>query len=433
MEVSHLSNRLSNFSYCVKETPYRYYENANTSNHTLNVKKVISIGLRDNDLDIVYPSPLTDFIKTMFFDKGLGISSQRNAAHVICKFLNYIHKEIDHANPEFLDLQFKGLNGLKLLHASDYLTYRTKLCLSRNTIKNEEHYLTNFYYFLQDLGILEISPQIRLQEKNSKPISPFSRPHLRTQFPPNIAPGTLRLKDFGKNRDLLVKLFIETSKEIHPEITLAISLQIFGGLRMGEVLNLNSTSVYISNTGMCIADVKDRQRELFHHIKNTNMMQVKRPRKQQILPSQYLTSIFDNHIRVLSNMNTNNTALFINSRLKPLTITSYTKMFTRIKNAFLSKVLELEWLEDYELLNQHQWRSHIGRGIFTNYLVDMGLTAVEIAHARGDKNLNSALDYLDNKMTRDKIEYYTNLFHQLDDDYRGTIPSIKIKNWKVIT
>ena len=54
-------------------------------------------------------------------------------------------------------------------------------------------------------------------------------------------------------------------------------------------------------------------------------------------------------------------------------------------------------MNDYLFLTDKKWSTHIGRGIFTNFLLQVGATIPEIAIARGDKNLSSVMSYVEEK------------------------------------
>ncbi|MGE7878517.1 hypothetical protein [Peribacillus muralis] len=47
----------------------------------------IGIGIRSRKTKNIIPSPLTNFIKTMYRNKGKSLSSQRNCAYAVTRFL----------------------------------------------------------------------------------------------------------------------------------------------------------------------------------------------------------------------------------------------------------------------------------------------------------------------------------------------------------
>ena len=65
--------------------------------------------------------------------------------------------------------------------------------------------------------------------------------------------------------------------------------------------------------------------------------------------------------------------------------------------------------KDYDLLTDTFWSTHIGRGVFTNMLIDMGFTT-QLAIARGDRNLSSAMSYIDQTLTTEQIQEAVNDF-----------------------
>ena len=81
------------------------------------------------------------------------MSSQRNAAYELIKFLNYTNKQIRDKATEFINLKEEGLFGLKLIHGSQYISYlslkaRNEELSSDYIYKKIESYLIKFYQWL---------------------------------------------------------------------------------------------------------------------------------------------------------------------------------------------------------------------------------------------------------------------------------------------
>ncbi|EEM19193.1 hypothetical protein bthur0001_57020 [Bacillus thuringiensis serovar tochigiensis BGSC 4Y1] len=120
----------------------------------LNFKQAVGIGLYDLCREVILPSPLTNFIKSVYGRKSQSLSSQRNAASEVCKFLNFVLNRIKEKDEDFLSLQQQGIEGLTLLHGAKYISYQT-LRSKRGEIKGSyvyrmENYLVEFYYWLKN-------------------------------------------------------------------------------------------------------------------------------------------------------------------------------------------------------------------------------------------------------------------------------------------
>lgn len=78
---------------------------------------------------------------------------------------------------------------------------------------------------------------------------------------------------------------------------------------------------------------------------------------------------------------------------KPISGIAYWERFTQVKKRFLEVVLEHD-LEAYNFLVSKDWSTHIGRGIYTNMITFLlRWNPSEIAIARGDSCIDSALSY----------------------------------------
>ncbi|MFD1036925.1 site-specific integrase [Virgibacillus byunsanensis] len=423
-DVNILEKTLTHFRFVVRET-----EIEELKGNQLVKRRVVNIGIMDKRDGYIAPHPLTDFIRAKYEFKGIGISSQINAAREIVKFLNFIYEEIENGDNQFVPLKTSGLKGLRLHHASRYITYLTSKGLKRNTVMTTESYLTRFYHFLLQQELVE--EDIMLEQQVNRMgslvlLSPFTHPSLETRYPSRQEPIVNKLKDFGNNRYQLVVEFIQETREVSPEIALGICFQFYGGLRRGEVVNLTPgclkpQGLYGMNS--LVMDVENHQDMLFSHLKDTKKEQVKKTRKQTVLPNNLLTEVYKKHMEMLhSKKLKNQSVLFFNSNGLAMSGYSYEQKFKKVKESFLSKLLATPGrYSDYKLLSETSWSTHIGRGIFTNFLLDMGLTVTQIAIARGDSNIDSALAYVDKKNTIKNIQEMINEFNNINPGDFGKI------------
>src|SRR5699024_1731669 len=109
----------------------------------------------------------------------------------------------------------------------------------------------------------------------------------------------------------------------------------------------------------------------------------------------------------------NKQVLVINKESNPMSGKVYDRRVNKVKKRFLEELLKQGRYEDYTLLRESYWSTHIGRGIYSNILFDMKLTPTQIAIARGDTNINSSMMYVDENTTinaiKDKLPQITKL------------------------
>lgn len=400
----------------------------------------IGIGFVSKNTGNVYPSPLTNFIKSNYRRKGKSLSSQRNAAYAITRFLNYIEEQIDEGDDDFLLLKTKGLSGLELIHGSKYITYLSLQArikkLSANYVKNQMMYIIYFYAWLKDQEIIEGDFELTYKEVRGKSgilsiaSNPFDDIELGTVIVGRDERVPTALVDFGSNRYPLTLNFINTARLIAPEIALGICYQFFGGLRRSEVINLTKHSVKQIGKST-ILEVRDNQEILFSHIKNTSHLQVKNPRNQALLANDLTDSVYRGHLTWLEQSEKegktkSNQALFISPTTgNPMTGKQYYIKFTEVKMKFLKQLSEEGNMDDYLLLAQNDWSTHLGRGVFTNFLLDIGLNPTQVAIARGDNSINSSLAYIDEKTAIESMNLAVNNIREafqrrealIDDEY----------------
>lgn len=419
-------------------------------------QEVCGIGLYDPKKDIIYPLPITKFLMS-FRNRNGSLSSQKNAAETVKRFLNYCRENARNNNINFEDIKKVGLQGLKLEHGSHYITYLSQRSrhegLSPDYVRSEIQYLNQFYYYLQEEKIIEKQFEIVYREKEINVrgikkkekvytvIDIFKKSSLQTVYPPPKAKkGINKLKDFGKDRYILVKEFIDTAEIIAPDIVIGLYFQFFGGLRRGEVVNLIRDALMETDDGY-VLDIEDRREDLFPNKKNTEKEQVKVPRYQGLLWHKQMSYAIEKHIKWLNSLKKkgvliNPNALLVNANtMKPITGANYEDKFNKVKETYLKKLSEEGRLEHFLFLNVKPWSTHIGRGCFTNFCLDIGMEIGEVAVARSDSNINSVLDYIEEKVAvqtlRDAMNHISKAYEELEDKSKiaSSIQPEKREKW----
>lgn len=382
--------------------------------------------IKDKITGIIYPHPLSNFIKSELERKSLALTTQRNYAEEIKKFLNFILECIEDEDETFLHLEEGGIYGLELQHGARYisfLTHRVKMGqISSTQVFRTERILVRFYRWLNEQNITKENVQYREEikivkgEKRTIIISPFDNFELGTEYP-NKRESTQAIKDrklhdFGNGRLDLVNLFIRVAEIEAPDIALGIAFQCYGGVRRGEVVNLLRSSVKEPNkngSGEFTLNIQDNWKKIFPDKELTVSEQVKKERIQAIFKVPIVLELYKKHKENLMRLERrgkikNKHALFSSMHTgKPITGMAYWERFTKVKDKFL-EILEPNE-KDYQFLTSKSWSTHIGRGIYTNMLVFLlGWSASQVTVARGDIDIQSAQSYIEEQNVKKQTE-----------------------------
>ncbi len=361
----------------------------------LEKKQVAFICLQNKETLVELVHPISEFIMENW--KYSSYNTQRKHALNTTVFLNYLLEERN-------KYKLKSLLDLELQHAEDFLNKLTKAEKSRETVSDHERTISKLYRFLSSQSCLpKVNPACFQsyinQEGETIHISPFKNV---------ILPAKISTPHEHSFPSKYLPLLFEIATLIAKPIALGIYLQIFGGLRVGEVVNIKRTSMKQSLDGHSLllnikesffrTDIKDGDGANY----------VKKPRPQQVfILKDWFTSLYEDHISIFKPTDGTN-ALFVNRDGKAMSAKSYRQHFDKVKKYFI-KVLKQSPNIDDKLLGHHlsvtSWSTHIGRGIFSNMLAEIAQNPYDIAVPRGDDSLLSALTYL-KKTTRfrEKLE-----------------------------
>ncbi|MEK4078814.1 site-specific integrase [Solibacillus sp. FSL K6-1126] len=342
-------------------------------------KHICLIALKDIEKGTYINHHLSNFI----IDKwGLkSFNTQKKHATNTVKFLNYI---IHH----YPVLKIKNLIDLTINQGTIYLNWLGTTGVSQETVKDAERTLIHFYVWgikksiFTEVNITEFKEQLSEQNKVYFQ-SPFQviYPQRKVKELEHVIPFEF------------IPVFIEIATIHAPRIALGIYLQIFGGLRVSEVLNIKRTQITKTLAS----------KEFILQIENQNFRtdlkehaSVKKTRTQAVLDvNGWGSTLLRQHLNIYQSKSTN--ALFLNSNDRPMSGRSYRQYFEKCKNLFISQ-LECSEQIDHRIVAQHlksiKWSTHIGRGTFTNLVANEASNPYEIAHMRGDSSLESALSYM---------------------------------------
>lgn len=340
--------------------------------------------------------------------------TQSNKASVIVKFLNYVL--IDNSRR----FKLKDFNEILFEHGSEFINSLPDI--SDKTVDRYARYLTDFYYYLAAYGLLKYIT-----------VDDFTTVKVNT---PNGSREVIEVPfynldyDRTDNSNLIHKLeikliihFLDTAIKYAPDIALGICFQFFGGLRVGEVVNLNRSSIkvrgHLGEFGFILNLKNNNLRDdLRHPVAGGS---VKKQRRQAVFPfgGAMTQKIYEIHMKRL-NLHKSQNALFINKDGKPMADFTYRYYFSKVKKKFIERLKKSEHVElrhsavDLETV---RWSTHIGRGTFSNIISNISDNILEIAQARGDDCLDSSLVYLtdSDKMAVTLYENDSEMWEMLDE------------------
>ena len=349
----------------------------------------ILIMLKNLKTGVSVPHPLTEFLRKW---RNCSYSTIERRATEIIPFLNYIL--IDNAHKYGVSCLWE----IMFEHGEDFLN-EIGIGKARKTVVQYESTLTEFYYFLAKKKFLEniSEDNFSIVEKKIKGriikqiISPFEN----VEYPRKL-----------KNKNILHHLpkelifaFIDTAIVHTPRIALGVYFQFFGGLRIGEVVNLTRESIIskgaFGENGL-ILNVKKRDLRP-DLLNNRGKGEVKKPRYQVIINvNELMVNLLKNHLQTYK-YNKETGAIFLNKRGLAMTEEDYRYYFSTLKKKFIERLTNSNntKMQGYAVtLYEKKWSSHIGRGVFSNLIADMADNATQIALARGDSSLEAALSYV---------------------------------------
>lgn len=365
----------------------------------------------DDGIEIRIPSRLSSL---MYKWENQSISNSRNFADIICPFINFVYQQtIDGEDEKFDALKEKGLMGLTYYHAQQYLIYKIGQGINRSTATAYTSAILDFYTNLLDIGILDKKlvkrPKTRRLKKGKRKgqemriENPFKKYPYEVPYPTKT--NTKLNKLINLDEDVWL-LFLRVAETYAPDIVLGIALQMFGGLRRGEVVNLTLEDIKPvgENPHELRVDIYNRTTDLFNGRKDAELVksQPKKPRANQVIVNfnGELIKYYNNHLDFRTNRlaTTKSTtdALFVDKYGRPMSGLRYEQRWNKVKREFLKALENTKYSESKEYTKK-VWGCHLGRGIFTNLCLVYGLAsnADQLRNLRGDESSDSSKPYID--------------------------------------
>lgn len=321
----------------------------------------------------------------------LKVNSLSTKASYIVRFLNYVLIENSHV------FRVNDVMDLRFEHGVEFLNYYATTGVKRDTVKACENELKQLYYFLARKKVLKFISLSDFEHGNSKYDSReiVESPFYGIDYPDDDVDNVLHYLP-----QELVLIFLDTALTYVPRIALGVYFQFFGGLRVGEVVNISRSSVNLKGPfgkfGI-VVNVKNRKfrKDLKHR---SSGGAVKKVRKQAIYPykGNVLEKIYKNHIENYKATDGSN-ALFVNDDGKAMTDYSYRYHFNKLKEIFIKRLKDSNdaTLRNYAIfLKSKKWSTHLGRGVFSNMIAEVATNITQIRQARGDNTFDASMSYL---------------------------------------
>ncbi|MBU8792303.1 hypothetical protein KM885_16250 [Oceanobacillus caeni] len=367
----------------IKFTPIPVYIDWAVINNKNVQKQFCLIGLRDTIQEVEIIDNLSDFIVEHWWNKEYN--TQRRHCSNVVKFLNWILENRR-------KYKISNLSDLKLEHGTYFLNSFIGTTVSRETVQRYERTLKYFYLWLSKKNVLKhISPNSFVKKEG------LFGTYLESPFK-NVRYPNYKPKSNGHLIPLrYIPLFLEIAIIEASPIALGIYLQIFGGLRTSEVVNIKRTQMLRRvNSGDFLVKLKNQNFRT--DIKNASGGNyVKKKRDQMIFQiHDWGNILFRDHCSLYKPKDGSG-ALFVNQSGKAMTYASYYQHFNKVKKAFISFLKKYGKPQDKLVANSLErlsWNAHIGRGTFTNLLADEVTNPYDLAFLRGDASLLSSLDYM---------------------------------------
>ncbi|MDK9855234.1 MULTISPECIES: site-specific integrase [Staphylococcus] len=349
------------------------------SNGKTEKKHFAVIGLKNIASNTHIIHPLSQFITDNW--KNKEYNTQRKHSNNTVQFLNYLVE-----NRKTLNITL--LSDLKIKHGTQYLNNLSSSGVRRDTVKDVERTLTLFYFWLVSINVIDSFSKNSFEKKESH-FGLYIESPFKPMYPSREA------KEIEHTLPVnYIPLLLEVAISVAKPIALGIYFQIFGGLRVSEVINLKRVQVARRmKEGDYILKLQNQnfRTDLKEH------SSVKKERSQRVLEiNGWGHSLFRDHIKLYRTKDGTN-ALFVNRDGKAMSQRSYRQYFEKVKDHFI-RLLENHGDSEQKLIAKHlrymKWSTHIGRGTFTNIIAEDAENPYEIAHLRGDSSIDSSLTYI---------------------------------------
>ncbi|CAN7200967.1 hypothetical protein LJR153_000570 [Paenibacillus sp. LjRoot153] len=412
-KVVHIVGNNNDIYFRVRSVKVELFMKVRDSKPYIRQHAVVALCNSKNKREIIHP--ITQFVFEKW--KYKEYNTQKTHANNLSSFLNWVITQGGR-------MRLKSLEELKLIHASAFLNHLTKQGKSRITVDSAERTLTHLYHYLSKKELLKYVTEQEFEMKRI-PQTP-NKKYIIPPFTGVIKPskGTQHIAHMIPEKYILP--FLETVVQVANPIALGVYLQMFGGIRQGEQVNVVRSDV--SSIGSYGAEglVINLRKKILRAdlIDSSGAAGVKKERTQIVFPiSDWLPTLYKYHLEQYK-ANDGSNALFVNRDGKAMSGRGYRYFFEKAKEHFLDALSLSKDPSDKIAalkLREYKWSTHIGRGIFTNLLAEEAQNPYDIALPRGDENLSSSMVYQGNTLRMKE-----NLEDRMNNLYTGYLPKLII-------
>ncbi len=377
---------------------------------------LISIALKDTKLPIY----TTDYTKYITYSNGkvrcLHNPSKTEVSY-ITSMLNWI--VIQHNN-------FYSINKIEditLNMCQDYLNYYAIYGLidreespTLHSVKNVRSHITRFMIGMRDSGINLNMRDHWLRKINPKTNGRKNRYSYELDITYDKSNTISKiLRDIPT---IVIELILTCARMYKPLLELPIAIQIYSGIREGEVCNCRRKSsiygagiVFETKGGNIVGITIKLDKEFALRTDNVNIGHIKIFKDALVYPS-YITAfldVYNRHLELTKNFKIEDSQpLFVNERINrsngchmAMCVASYRANFKTLMNKHVIPIMrssDNHVLRDFaQLLDRNRYGLHWYRHYFSIQLVLAGESWNKIMEYRRDKSPESAMVYVTNK------------------------------------
>lgn len=419
----------------IQQSKYRFIRKTTTYAEDNALRKFSYIALVDTTTGaIAEVTAYGEYALYRYERDMLFLSSDNGSLDAVCQFLNYVI--IDNYDRYGIQSVTEVKVSMLADFLSAYIAGEINGVVSTNTIKKKRAAISNF------LESLAHDESVHMQYIHVGDLIQYysftTSDHIRIVKPRYTLP--LRFVDRGNpipklNRDMppaLIDRFVTLANEHDPEITFAIVLMAYAGLRIGEVCNMHrrggsyspslrftygQPQVVIVNgiaesKQTCTAIDIDLNDTLVLRSDGKSVGEIKRERLQPVHGEciKYIFSAYQSHIAQIKNKECENTNPMFLCQRRDRSTGKYMALTRdalreRIKRLFWNYVLPScerdsnpDLQQFYYQMQDHTWGPHAFRHWFSVFLVvECKADHPTLQKMRGDRNPNSSLPYIEGK------------------------------------
>ncbi len=407
----------------LKRLKFTMYEHVLVTEHRVRRVKWFVV-IKDKETDVIVE--FSPYSKLLYVNSS-GLDSRKEGTFktygdFLCMFLNYVL--IDNYEVFGID----DIRNITIDHGNAFL-----LAYAKGKVGSDRKRLPTVESAVVKLNYL-YSRIVNLYNKDAKEISHINwyyttsegktriAQHFKIQMDKDGKQTTENTRIFRDMPSIVFKVMLRLSKVYYPELTFAIALQAYAGLRPSEICNVRQQICpplpyginYRKHGGIFSSFEINLLDKYLLRNDRVDVGNIKKLRVQRVY-TPFLAEIqelYGKHMQLLKaySLETGHYPMFVSKEGKALTVKEYRRKMEQLVNVYLrSELLKSDdpRLNNYgRMLLSHKLSPHFLRHYFTVLLAIDGLPDYLISEWRGDSSLDAAKEYIGNKQElRDMLEF----------------------------